>query len=116
MVKKIRSMKGCILCKYNTSNNTLIVFGNEEFLKLAEKLITVIEKHYSNICQQNESLPETKNIQLVQHQSLTLTKNIYDLVKNKIDSFKKQYSIRFDVKQKKESKISIEWDYKVNIM
>ena len=113
IVKKIRSMKGCILCKYNTSNNTFIVFGSEEFLKLAEKLITVIEKHYSNVCQQNECLPEAKKIGLVQHRTLTLNKNIYDLVKNKIDTFKKQYSIRFDIKQKKENKISLEWDYKV---
>jgi hypothetical protein len=116
IVKKFRSMKGCILCKYNSSNNTLSVFGNEEFLQLSEKLMVVIEKHYSNISPKTENFPETKIMSKVKHQSLTLNKNIFDLVKSKLDSFKKQYSIRFDIKQKKDNKIVLEWDYKVNFV
>jgi len=114
IVKKFRSMKGCILCKYNSSNNTLIVFGNEEFLQLSDRLIVLIERHYSNISQQTENLTEGKKIGKLQHQSLTLRKNIFDLVKSKVDSFKKQYSIKFDIKQKKDNKIVLEWDHKVN--
>lgn len=113
IVRKFSSMKGCVLCKYNPLLNCLTIFGDEDFLILSEKLMTIIENHYSKVLLESERLKESKKVNNVKHESITITKNIYDLIKSKIDSLRKQYSIRFDVKQKKENKMFIEWDYTV---
>lgn len=109
-------MKGCVFCKYNPSQNTLTVFGEEDFLKLSGKLMTIIENHYAKVSSEAEKLAESHKVCKIQHEVIILNKNIYDLIKNKLDSFKKLFSIRFDVKQKKENKMVIEWDYNVYLI
>ena len=70
----------------------------------------IIENHYSKVATEERAI-EIKNITEVQpHQSLILSKKIYDLIKYKLDIYKKQYSIKFEIKQKKEDKVNIEWE------
>ena len=109
IVKKFNSLKGCVICKYSPSLNNLYVFGDEEFFALTDKVMRIIENHYSVVSREQENLSELKNE--IRHCSVLLNKTIYDLVKHKFEVFKKQFSIRFDVKQKKENKVTIEWDY-----
>lgn len=110
IIRKFSTTEKCFFCKYNSLLNNLTVFGNDEFLRLSVKMMGIIENHYSKVATEERAI-EIKNITEVQpHQSLILSKKIYDLIKYKLDIYKKQYSIKFEIKQKKEDKVNIEWE------
>ena len=116
IIRKFTAIETCFFFKYNALLNNITVFGNDEFLRLSVKMMGIIENHYTTIASEEENNKETKNTTQGQlHQTIILSKKIYDLVKYKLDYYKKQFSIKFDVKQKKDNKVNIEWEFAVKL-
>ena len=113
IINKIKTISGCVLCKYNCATNSLILFGNDEFLRLSDYFINIIENHYKIVQLQEKNVENVDNHAKIRvhHQTITLSKEIYDLTKNKFDALKKQYSIKLEVKAKKDNKIVVEYDF-----